>query len=129
MPISALVEHHARHPCGVAWCRLMLTFGVAASRSLATGHGQQHVARLGVGGGDRQVPLSWALYCSPMRFRLPTSRMMISMLCEHMLAGFGDPLEALAMAREDVHAQFFFQLDDGLGYPRLRGAALAAPSG
>ena len=30
-------------------------------------------------------------------------------------------LQALAMAREDLDAEFFFQLDDGLGYARLRG--------
>jgi hypothetical protein len=38
-----------------------------------------------------------------------------------MLAGFGDALEALAVARKDVDAQLFFQLDDGLGDPWLRG--------
>lgn len=37
-----------------------------------------------------------------------------------MLARFGDALEPLAVAREDVHAQFFFQFDDGLGHARLR---------
>jgi hypothetical protein len=40
---------------------------------------------------------------------------------EHMLAGLGDALEALAVAREDVHAQLFLQLDDGLGDAGLRG--------
>jgi hypothetical protein len=34
-----------------------------------------------------------------------------------VLAGLGDALEALAVAREDVHAQLFLQLDDGLGHP------------
>ncbi|MNT73188.1 hypothetical protein D3C72_2118630 [compost metagenome] len=40
---------------------------------------------------------------------------------EHMLAGLGDALEALAVAREDVHAQLFFQFDDRLGDAWLRG--------
>ena len=40
---------------------------------------------------------------------------------EHMLAGLGDALEALAVAGEDLDAQLFFQLDDGLGHARLRG--------
>ncbi|MNF06845.1 hypothetical protein D3C80_2068870 [compost metagenome] len=38
-----------------------------------------------------------------------------------MLAGLGDALEALAVARKDVHAQLFLQLDDGLGHSGLRG--------
>jgi hypothetical protein len=38
-----------------------------------------------------------------------------------MLAGLGDALEALAVAGENFHAQFFFQLDDGLGHAGLRG--------
>ena len=38
-----------------------------------------------------------------------------------MLAGLGDALEALAVAGEDVDAEFFFQLDDGLGDTGLRG--------
>ena len=40
---------------------------------------------------------------------------------EHMLAGLGDAFEALAVARKDLHAQFFFQFDDGLGHAGLRG--------
>jgi hypothetical protein len=40
---------------------------------------------------------------------------------QHMLAGLGDALEALAVAGKDVDAQLFFQLDDGLGDARLRG--------
>ncbi|MNV96052.1 hypothetical protein D3C71_1910100 [compost metagenome] len=39
---------------------------------------------------------------------------------QHMLAGLGDALEALAMARENIHAQLFLELDDGLGDPGLR---------
>ena len=38
-----------------------------------------------------------------------------------MLAGLGDALEALAVAGKDVHAQLFFQFDDGFGHPRLGG--------
>ena len=38
---------------------------------------------------------------------------------EHMLAGLGHALEPLAVAREDFHAQFLFQLNDGLGDARL----------
>ena len=37
------------------------------------------------------------------------------------LTGFVDALEALAMAREDLDAEFLFQFDDGLGHARLRG--------
>jgi hypothetical protein len=68
-----------------------------------------------------RVPLSSALNCSPMRLRLPTSRMISSMLAQHVLAGLGHALEALAVAGKDFDAQFFFQLDDGFGHAGLRG--------
>jgi len=40
---------------------------------------------------------------------------------EHVFTWLGDALEALAVAREDVHAQLIFQFQDGLGNARLRG--------
>jgi hypothetical protein len=47
--------------------------------------------------------------------------MISSMLRDDMLAGLGHALQALAMASEDLDAQFLFQLDDGLGDAGLRG--------
>jgi hypothetical protein len=35
--------------------------------------------------------------------------------------GLGDAAQPLAVAREDVDAEFFFQLEDGLADARLRG--------
>jgi hypothetical protein len=43
------------------------------------------------------------------------------MLSQHVLARLGDALEALAVAREDFDAQFFFQFDDRFGDAGLRG--------
>jgi hypothetical protein len=40
---------------------------------------------------------------------------------QHVLAGLGHPLQALAVAGEDLDAEFLFQLDDGLGDAGLRG--------
>jgi hypothetical protein len=69
-----------------------------------------------VGGGDGQrAGVLLALNCVADALEVATSRMMISML-EHLLAGLGDTLEPLAVAGKDVDAQFFFQLEDGLGY-------------
>jgi len=38
-----------------------------------------------------------------------------------MLAGLGHTFEAFAVARKNLYAQLFFQLDDGFGNARLRG--------
>src|SRR5690606_33671280 len=40
---------------------------------------------------------------------------------QHLLTGLGHPLDAFAVAGEDLDAQFVLQLDDGLGDARLGG--------
>ena len=113
------LDHHARHLVGRALVQADVDLGVLLAQF---GHGQwQHVARLGVGGGDRQR-------AGVLRAVLLANALEVADLAhddgdavEHVLAGFGDALQALAVAREDVDAQFFFQLDDGLGDAGLRG--------
>ena len=68
-----------------------------------------------------KLPLSWAAYSLPMRLRLSISCMISSTDSSTSRPGSVRPADALAVAREDVDAQLFFQLDDGLGHPRLGG--------
>jgi hypothetical protein len=97
---------------GEPWCRLMLTLGYAA-RSAATFSGSTYRAWVWVVAMDR-VPLSSALYCSPMRFRNQFNAP------ENMLAWLSHAFESFAMAGENLDAQLFLQLNDGLGDARLR---------
>ena len=80
--LGHLVNDHAGYfvRCGLVQADIDLGVGLAQA-----GHGhRQHVAGLGGVVAMLGVPLSWALNCSPpMRLRLPTSRMMISMLYAH----------------------------------------------
>ena len=46
-----------------------------------------------------------------------------------MLAGLGHAFEAFAVARKNLHTQLFFQFNDGLGHPRLRGVQDAGSLG
>jgi hypothetical protein len=74
-----------------------------------------------VGGGDRQRAA--VLGAELLADALQVAHLAHDQLdaFEHVLAGLGHPLQALAVAGEDLHAQFFFQFDDGLGHARLRG--------
>ena len=47
--------------------------------------------------------------------------MMISIDLQHLRAGLGDAAQALAVAREDVDAEFVLEFEDGLEMPGLRG--------
>ena len=65
-----------------------------------------------------KLPLSWAANSLPMRFRLSISCMISFDRLQHRPARLGQAADALAVAGEDVHAQLFFQLDDGLRHAR-----------
>ena len=66
------------------------------------------------------VPASCCENSSPMRLRLPTSRMISSIALQHLLARLGDAAQALAVAGEDVDAELVLELED-----RLRDARAA----
>jgi hypothetical protein len=74
-----------------------------------------------MGGGDRQGS-------TVLRTELFSNALEIANLAhddlnalEYVLAGFCDAFESLSVARENVNSEFFFQLDDCLGYAGLRG--------
>ena len=114
-----LVDQHVRH--------LVRRALVQADVDLRVGLAQlgdrlgQHIARLGVGGGNGQG-------AAVLRAVLLANALEVAQLAhdqvdalEHVLPGLGHALEPLAVAGEDLHAQLFFQLDDGLGNAGLRG--------
>jgi hypothetical protein len=82
-----------------------------------------------VGGGDRQRAA--VLGAELLADALEVAHLAHDQLdaLEHVLARLGDALEALAVAREDVDAQFFLQLDDGLGDPGCEVCSALAASG
>ena len=115
---SNLVNQHAGHLSG----RALVHADIVRGESLAQpGHRlRQHVARLGVGGGNRQGA---AVLCG----KLLTDTPQIAHFAhdqrdasDHMLAWLGDALEPLAVAGKDFYAKFFFEFDDGLGDAGLR---------
>jgi len=93
--------------------------GVSVTQS---GHGhRQHVARLGVGGGDREgAAVLDAVLVADLAQVVDLAQDGLD-ASEHVLARLGDALEALAVAHEDVDSQFFLEFDDGFGDPGLRG--------
>jgi hypothetical protein len=117
--LGDFVDHHARHLVGRALVQAHVDLGVGLAQ---VGHGhRQHVARLGVGGGDGEG-------AAVLRAELLADALEVADLAhdqldagDDVLAGFGHALQALAVAREDLDAQFFLQLDDGLGHAGLRG--------
>ena len=113
------VDQHAGHLVGRALVQADIHLGVGLAQ-LGHRH-RQHVARLGVGGGDRQG-------ATVLRAELFADALQVTHLAhddfdaaEHVLAGFGDAFEALAVAGKNLYAQLFFQFDDGFGHARLRG--------
>ena len=81
---------------------------------------RQHIARLGVGGGDRQPAMRLAA-------ELLTDLAQVVHVVQHALgdlhhlaARLGDVGQALAVADEDVDAEFGLELADLFGNTRLR---------
>src|ERR1035437_768400 len=81
---------------------------------------RQRITRLGVGGRDgeaaavlRRKLLADAL--EPVDFLHDHFDRL-----QHCASRFGQAANALAVAGKDIDSQLFFQLDDGLGYARLR---------
>jgi hypothetical protein len=117
--LGHLFDQHFGHLVGRTLVQADADLGVGLSqRGDRPG---QHIARLGVGGGDRQ--------CAAVlrRILLADALEVVDLAqddldaLEHLLTGLGHPLDALAMARKNLDAQLVFQLDDGLGHAGLRG--------
>ena len=85
----------------------------------------QHVSCLRMRGGDAQSPLGAARIVACEFLQVvdiehdPLGRL------EHDLAGRGESFHPLAVAREDRHAQFFFEVDDCLRDAGLRSVQSA----
>ncbi|MNT14255.1 hypothetical protein D3C72_1492520 [compost metagenome] len=117
--IGLLVDHHAGHFGGRGLVQADGDLGVVFAQ---LGHGRgQHIAGLRVGGGNRERT-------AVLRAELVADALQVTHFAhddlnalEHLQAGLGDALQALAVASEDVDAQLFLQLDDGLGDTGLRG--------
>ena len=117
--VGAAVEHHLAHLARVALVQLELDLRVALHE--AADHVGQHVARLGVGGGDRQA-------ADRLVGELVAHLLQVVEVAQHALgdrqhglARLGDRHQALAVAGEDLDAELGLELADLLGHPRLRG--------
>ena len=86
-------------------------------RGAAAPPARQEVARLAVGGGDRER--AGVLLRELLADALEVADLAHDDLdgLEHLRAGLGDAAQALAVAGEDVDAEFVLQLEDGLEMP------------
>ena len=116
--VGGAVQQHLHDLVGRALVQAHLHLREAAAQ-LRDRLGQD-VARLRVRGGDRQragvllrILLADALHVGDL------AQDHVDRL-EHLLAGLGDAAQALAVAHEQVDAQFLLELEDGLGDAGLR---------
>ena len=81
---------------------------------------RQDIARLRMGGGYRQGAAVFLaeLLANPLEVAQLSHDQVNAF--QYMLAGLCNAFEAFAVAGKDVDAQFLFQLNNGLGNPRLR---------
>jgi len=117
--VGGFVQHHLGHLLGRALVQAHSHLG----KFFAQGGDRlrQHVARLGVRGRDRQgACVLQGVFVANAPEVAHFAQDQVNRF-EHLLPGLGDPLEPLAMAHEDVHAQLFFQLQDGFRDAGLRG--------
>ncbi|VWX63261.1 conserved hypothetical protein [Burkholderiales bacterium 8X] len=117
--LGDLVDDHPGDLLGRALMQADVDLGIGLAQP--DHRHRQHVARLGVRGGDRQraAVLGTELFADALEVAdLPHDEPDAG---QHVLAGFGDTLQALAVPREDLDPEFFLEFDDGLGDPRLRG--------
>ena len=114
-----LVDQHAGHLVGRALVQLHLHFRVAQPQ--LRHRLRQHIARLGVGGGDGQGARVLGAELGADAFEVVHLAHDDFHRLQHLFAGLGDTAQTLAVAGEDVHAQLFLQFQDGLADARLRG--------
>jgi hypothetical protein len=101
--VGAAVEHHLAHLARVALVQLELDLRVALHE--AADHVGQHVARLGVGGGDRQA-------ADRLVGELVAHLLQVVEVAQHALGdrqhrapGLGDRDQTLAVTGEDLDAE------------------------
>jgi hypothetical protein len=104
---------------GVSLVQAELHFGITLGELLH--HGRQHVARLGVGGGEDKLSAILSLELLPDLFQVVRFVQDAPGDAEDGLAGLGDGDDAFAVAHEDRYAQLLFQLLDLLADAGLRG--------
>ena len=117
--LGHLVDQHARHLLGRALVQADVDLGVGLAQ--ARHRLGQHIAGLGVGGGDRQGAAVFRAVLLADAFEVADLAQDQLDAFEHMLAGLGDALKPLAVPGKNLHPQLFFQLDDRLGHTGLRG--------
>ena len=117
--LGNFVNQHSGHLVWRALVQADVDFGVGQAQ---LGHGfRQDVTRLCVGGGNRQGAAVLRMVLLANTFEVAQFAHDDVNAFEHMLARLGDAFEALAVARKNLDAQFFFQLDDGFGDAGLGG--------
>ena len=104
---------------GVALVQADADFGPGLAQA-GDGLGQ-HVARLGVGGGDGEGAGVLRGVFLADAFEVVHLAQDDGNAFQHVAARFGDAFEAFAVAGEDVDAQLLLKVDDGLGNAGLRG--------
>jgi hypothetical protein len=120
--IDAVERRHLGDLLGGALVQVQPHLGVLLAERLD--HPGQHVAGLGVGGGDRE---------RAARFVLEVVREALDVLhlaqdahgaIDHLLPGRRDAREVAAIAHEDLEAELVLEQLDLLRHPRLRGVQL-----
>ncbi|MCY1240184.1 hypothetical protein D9M72_530190 [compost metagenome] len=115
--VGLVVQQHVGDLRRVALLYRQPHLGVALGE--LADHPWQGVARLGVGGGDGEVAL---VLCRIVHAdALQAFHFLQDLLdrAQDAAARLGQAADALAVAGKDIHAQLFFQLDDGLGHTGL----------
>ncbi len=87
-------------------------------------HIRQHVARLRMGGADRQAPLA---LIAQLRRQVPDALGLLQDLerpIDHLLPRRGDAREIASLAHEDLKPQLVLEELDLLAHARLRGVQL-----
>ena len=117
--LGDFVDHHARDFGGRGLVQADGDLGIELAQ--ACHGGRQHIAGLGVGGGDAQraAVLGAVLLADALEVAHLAHDQLYAL--EDFLSRLGDALEALAVAREDIDAQLFLKLDDGFGDSGLGG--------
>ncbi len=117
--VGGAVEHHLTDLARIALVQRELDLRVALHE--IAHHAGQHVARLGVGGGDRQA-------AHRLVGEFVADLLQVVEVAQHALGDrqhraprLGDRDQALAMALEDLDPELGLELADLLRHARLRG--------
>ena len=84
-------------------------------------HARQRIARLGMGGGDSQLPsAAIAVFLGEILDVLGIEQHALDQH-QQFLAGLGEPQQSLALAHENIDAEFHFQIAYVFRHAGLRG--------